>query len=136
MAGNVQFLCKVKGGSFFPLYRDAFNQLLKDCDNEDVVVTIKKVGKRRTDKFNAYYWAAIVTPIRIAVKSMTGDDYSQEEIHGMLKQRFLNHYITNQMTGEMAEISKSTASLSQDDFKDYIEKCKKFGNDFFDLKLI
>ena len=136
MAGKIEFLCKLKGGSFFPLYKDAYNQLLKEYDNEDVIISIKRVGKRRTDKFNAYYFAAIVTPIRIAIKEMTGDTYSQEEVHDMLKQRFLSKTVINMMSGEFCEIPMSTATLQQEDFKEYVMKCQKFAADFFNIRTV
>jgi hypothetical protein len=133
--GKYEFLCKIKGGSIFALYQEAYSKLLKHLDDQEVVIIIKKIGKRRTDKFNAFYWAAIVQPITIAIKEMTGETYSREEVHAMLKQKFLSKSVINSMTGEVLEIPRSTSSLSQDEFKEYVEFCKRFANDFFDIKI-
>lgn len=68
-------------------------------------VEIKKFRKRRSNRANNYYWGVIVK----ILSEETG--FFGDEIHELLKRKFLAYEKPNQITGEIELFARSTTSL-------------------------
>src|SRR5690606_13446660 len=72
----------------------------------------------RTLPQNAYYWGVVVK----ILSGHTG--ISPDEMHELLKYKFLKTFVSDPETGEMIEVSKSTSRLSTKEFTDFIDSIK------------
>lgn len=110
--------------------RDAFFGL-KDGQ---YMVTIKW-WKRRSLGQNAYYHAVVCGLILEGLKDAGYDDIeSTEEVHEVLKRRFLKKAVYHRDTGEvLEEITKSTTKLTTVEFEEYLEKCRRFASEYLGM---
>ena len=79
---------------------------------------LKKASMIRTNAENSYYWGVIVR--------MVSDEMAilPDEAHDFLKSLFLK--IGVEANGKRWEVTKSTASLTVDEFEDYCEKIRQW----------
>lgn len=102
----------------------AHGRQLHELRNTDVEYTIRKRRTQRSLKQNAVYWALHVK----AISEFTG--YEPEEVHELLKARFLPKTITlADQHGEVKEevtIGRSTTKLSATDFQTYLRRVEQF----------
>jgi hypothetical protein len=90
----------------------------KDCE---VVVIIKKRGRRSTQS-NRYYFGVIIAEIRAEFRNR-GIEATQEEMHEALKLKFNPIKTLDENTGELLlEIGGRTSEFNQDEMSEYIEK--------------
>lgn len=77
---------------------------------------------KRTTKANAFYWAGIIEPIRLALLE-AGQPAPAEAIHEVFKRRYLPPR-TVTVLGEEHWLSPTTTTLDQTAFSDFIESIK------------
>ncbi|MDX1545606.1 MAG: hypothetical protein R3247_01380 [Rhodothermales bacterium] len=82
-------------------------------------VRIRLSRPKRTTKANAYYWAAVIQPIRAALLE-AGQVASAEDVHELFKARYLAPRVA-EVFGEAHVLSGSTAELDQTAFFEYVE---------------
>lgn len=82
-------------------------------DGTQVRLTVKR--RVRSLSQNAYMWAAVIPP----VAEYTG--YTEMETHELLKAMFLGREVVT-FAGQEVVRTKSTSSLSTDEFANYLEQ--------------
>jgi hypothetical protein len=95
-------------------------------------------GVKRSNNQNAMMWGFIIPQVKEGLRDVgyEGADTS-EDVHYLLKMRFLKKNIVNHDTGEVIqEIPGSTANLTTNEFSDYIEKIAKFCAEYLGFALI
>ena len=75
--------------------------------NKPVNITVE-AGRKRSDQQNKYYWGVVVELIRLAINEINGENFTAENIHDFLKERFLEGLEIHAATGELLNIRKST----------------------------
>lgn len=89
-------------------------------------VQIVKARKRRSDAQNRYYWGVVIEYLRAYCHDQ-GEDLDAEEVHELLKAKFLRRQINDRVTGRViGQAIRSTASLNTAEFIDYIDRCAVF----------
>ncbi len=94
---------------------------------------IKKVFKKRSLPQNNWYWGVILP--------MIADEMGEEnhdEVHAILRSKFLSKTkVIKGKNGELEEvkITGRTHKLSTHLFSIYVEKCRKFGAEFYGLNI-
>jgi hypothetical protein len=95
-----------------------------DCD---IVLTIKKKGKRSNPQ-NSFYWGVCIPEIRRRLKEL-GNDFDAETVHEYLKGRFNCEKVEIEATGELLEIGQTTTKLTKGEFAEYLDKIIRFASE-------
>ncbi len=99
------------------------NQLLwekyKRTLKNTVEVIVKQPKTLRSLRQNKYYWGVVVEML----SEYTG--YSREEIHEILKSKFLSN--TKEIGDETITYSRSTATLTTKEFEIYLQRIREWG---------
>ena len=97
---------------------------------------MKVCHKKRTNPQNRYYRGVVVEMITIAINEL-GNDFDNETVHEYLKSLFLKKTkeIINKESGEVTiiEYIQSTTKLTTIEFESYIESCKRYAAETFNL---
>jgi hypothetical protein len=90
------------------------------CKSE---INLKELRLRSTQE-NRYYWGVIVKTLSQEL------GYNPEEIHEILKHKFLKEIINlkTKQGIDLIEITKSTTSLTTIDFEDYLSKIREWAS--------
>lgn len=99
--------------------RERMARFIANREGKYVQITLRTQGKPRSLNQNAYYWSVCVQMIA----EETG--HLPEEIHEFLKMKLLPRQSVS-IGGDLFSITKSTASLSTDEFEDYLEHVRAF----------
>lgn len=93
-------------------------KILSDRLQVGDVLRIKKAGKKRTLKQNALYWL-------FCQFCATELGMEAEELHEVLKQRFLSYKKVIEKNNKMFVVQavKSTTKLTKSEFAEYFDKC-------------
>lgn len=105
---------KIENGKLFINNRHQFDSDITNTQNCKVSITIQRIKSRRSFHQNKYYW--IVVGI---IASEVG--YTKDELHEVLKYKFLKKELPNKITGEIETIIRSTTDLSISEFQEYIQ---------------
>lgn len=110
-----------------PLIQDA----IKSLEGKEVVITIEKAKKKRSNQQNAFYWGICLPIVRNCLKE-AGNNFSIKDVHEILKLKFLKEVVlVDENTGECIERVKSTTQLGTADFMYYIAEIQKMCNEWF-----
>ena len=89
---------------------------------------------RRTDRQNAFYWPAIVTPLADYLSAQDYDVTTTQQAHEILKARFLTVDVVHKETGRVVgQRVRSTTELSIEDFATYCDRCSAWLGEFFGI---
>ena len=94
--------------------------------------TIKKKNNRSLPQ-NAYYHGCIVPEIKRGMYEIGYDEISTNQVHELLKAKFLQKEIINKHDGEVIYVPGSTAKLTTIEFNEFIEKCQKFAAEYLGI---
>ena len=111
------FVGSVKEGKLILDLPSSFNRYLITLEGKRVTCEVKRFVKKRTDPQNKFYWAVVVD---ILSKEL---GYEKEEIHLMLRERFLR--IHDERHPDFV-IAKSTTKLNTQEFNEYIEAIQRW----------
>jgi len=112
------FTAKVKGKSLTfnnPSLYSRHMQLFEDGDN--VLVTIKRQSRSRSNRQNAYYWGVVLD----IIAKDTG--HTPEELHEIYKRMFLKKKIIN-YKGKEFPVPGTTTDQDTNEFSEYIERIR------------
>ena len=85
-------------------------------------VTVVKYRVRRSDRQNRYYWPCFVHVFGEFLRDQ-GETVDDDQVHELLKNRFLEVVIANRATGEViGSTARSTTKLSTVEFNDYLDR--------------
>lgn len=88
----------------------------------------------RSNRQNAYYWAAIVSAFAQFLTEQDYDITGPDEAHEFLKARFLAVTVTCRTTGEViGRRVRSTTELDTAQFSEYCERCRAWLAEFFHI---
>ena len=123
----MKFYDTVRNFELKVLTSHAFLECLVSMDGQDVEIDIHKRSKR-SNQMNRLLWA-----YHTILSHHLG--YSKEEIHEIVKMKFLKREIINEKTGEVLEYLKSTAELTKSEFAELIEQYRQWSSQIFDCYL-
>lgn len=106
---------------------------IKSFEGKEVLVTLEKPVKKRSNPQNNFYWGVCIVIIKQALRE-TGNILNENEIHDLLRLKFLKHTILiKEETGEYVERMKSTTELTTTEFMEYILSIQQFASEYFDV---
>lgn len=105
----------------------------KDCD---ITLTVESTGARSNQQ-NAYWWGVVVPHVAQGLQDVSGETWSNEETHMMLKLRFIPmKNIVNKDTGEVIMGGPgSTANLSTFNFANLIDNVLRFAAEYLGVNI-
>jgi hypothetical protein len=131
---KIEIITDVVNGKF-KRNLNRIQQVVKSLEGKEVKVVISQVFKKRSERQNNYYWGVVI-PIMQNTMLDTGNAMDIDDIHLMLRVKFLKQIISiNEETGEVAERVKSTTELSTIEFMDFVSKVRFWAIDFFGVEI-
>lgn len=93
--------------------KEKLDKLINSLEGKEIEITVDKRRKNRTNNQNNWYWACVI--------GIPADHYgyTPDEMHEAYKFMFLR----KEEHGKPMTV-KSTASLSTEEFSDYVETCR------------
>jgi hypothetical protein len=110
----------IEKGELKILGRTRMEAAIKEAKDCDVVVVIKKRGKRSQPQ-NNFYWGVIIQEIRAEFKNR-GIKMDNEEVHEFLKLHFNKQYIHDEHGEVIGEYGGSTATMSKEEMMEYLDR--------------
>ena len=109
--------------------RNALSDTFAQFEGKDVAITIEVAKKKRSGSQNRYYHGVVLPLIQNGLKDATGEHYSHEQVHDLLRHKYLVVDVPFK-DGLFAERVKSSTELSTIEFEDYQANCKVFAAEF------
>lgn len=95
---------------------------------QSIEIVIHKKKKHRSVQQNRYYWLVCTM-----ISEYTG--FSKEEIHAILKSRFLKVEKVNEVSGVIYDYIKSTTELSTVEYEQYMDSVRQFAAEEFGMNV-
>ncbi len=127
------YFSNVEGGA---LTSRGLRQVIASFEGKRVEVTIRLKRNYRSNRANSYYHGVVVDDIatemrRLGWESPSGGPITNEEVHELLKLKFLSTgTLVNPSTGEYETTPGSTTRLTSSEFADYIAAIKQWATVF------
>jgi len=118
----------------FHSYGKLQNQLAV-FEGKEVEVEIRQKKSRRSSPQNRYYWSAVIPALKHAMEAKGFVIKSKDQVHELMKFKFLKGEILNVATGELIETLGSTRNLSRSDFSDYIMQIKAWAATYLECDI-
>lgn len=95
---------------------------------QSIEIIIHQKRKHRSVQQNRYYW--LVASI---LSDRTG--FTKDEIHAILKSKFLKAEKVNENTGAVYDYVKSTTELSTMEYEEYLDSVRQFAAQELDIQI-
>lgn len=113
--------------------RNELSNALTQFEGIDITLSIEKAKKVRTNAENRYYRGVIVPLIKAGLKDATGESYNADQVHDLLKTRYLTHW---EILGDTRiQRIKSTTELSTVEMETYLEQCRGFALEYLGVTI-
>jgi hypothetical protein len=117
----------VKEGKFNFYDEEFFNQYVLSMKDGDVLLSVRREGKNRSDNQNRYYWAVV---IRLIAQELGYEGKSDlERLHVWIQEQV--DHVTIMHDG--AKIASGTSSLSTVEMEDYLSKVRSWASSFLNI---
>lgn len=132
----LRYIGSVVDGQLKIVNRAQFDADLSGFEGSRVIITLRKYRKTRSNKQNAYYFGCVIPYVidGIAAIGTPRSLLSAENVHEMLKAKFLGEDIANE-DGEFIRINRSTADLTTTEFMEYIADIQQFAAEFLHVTI-
>jgi hypothetical protein len=131
---SINCIGELKDGKLHIVHREKFINSLQTCANGKYSLSLEKIYNKRSVNQNAYYWAVVVPLVREGLYEV-GYKLDNADTHEYLKETFLRGQKTNENTGEVKYINRSTASLKTVEFNEYFEKIIQWAAEYLSIKI-
>jgi hypothetical protein len=103
--------------------------------NKGCRVKVVVDGKKRSLEQNSYYYGVVVGILKNCIQDEWGERMTKEDVHEILKTQcnWQEHF--SKQTGESIKVAQSTATLTTVEFEEYLERCRRFAQDFFGVTI-
>ena len=125
---NLNYYSDVKNGKLQKNVSLKIASELKQFEGKRVEIKIQKLKSTRSQQQNRYWWA-IVTILSNEI------GYTKEELHDILKFKFLKKSKVVEGTGEILEYLGSTAKLNKSEFADLTTDLIRWSAETFNVVL-
>jgi len=113
--------------------RNLLIDAIKSFEGQNVIVTIEKAKKKRSNPQNAYYWGILIALTVEAIKNEWGEIWSIQKAHQFLKGKFLFFERVNEITGEIVKTPKSTTENTTTEQENYHTEIRNFLKEWFNV---
>ena len=117
----------------FKRNRNTVLEAIKSFNGSDVVITIDKVKKKRSNNQNAFYWGVLIPLMQQGAKDTWGESWSVDKAHKHLSKLFVFHESVNIKTGLITKTPKPTTELKTTDWEVYVTEIRIYLLENFDI---
>ncbi len=107
-------------------------EFFKHHPNSEIYAKFTKRDKSYSNNALRYYWAEVIMKMQQGLKSL-GYEFDAETTHDFIKQFFPIMYDEIPVQDKTFRVYKSIKDLSNEEFWEYIESCKRFAAENFSL---
>lgn len=129
---KIELTTSIQNG-IFKRNRNIVLDAIKSFNGFDVVLTITKAKKKRSNNQNAYYWGLLIPLTQNAIKSEWGEIWSKEKTHDFYKLHFNYIEKVNENTSEVIKIPKSTTDNTTTQQEEYHAQIREFLKEWFNV---
>jgi len=115
--------------------RELLSDVIKSLEGKDIIITIEKRRKKRSNPQNSYYFGVVIPLMKHGFYNSLGEHVGTDEIHTFLKNRFLFKEIVNENNAEIIKMPQSTTELTTIQFEEYLDKIREFGLEFLNITI-
>jgi hypothetical protein len=117
--------------------RNLILNALKSFEGQEVILTIQKARKSRTNPQNSFYWGVVLQLVQSGLKDATGEFRSVENIHYniLLKMFAPENEIVNIETGECITEKITSSEMTTTQFAEYIMEIQKWSAEFLGISI-
>lgn len=106
---------------------------IKSFEGKEVVITIDRLKKKRSNNQNSYYWGVLIPLTKKAILDTWGEVWSVEKTHSYLKENFCFYEKVNESTGEVIKVPKSTTENTTTEMEVYHLEIRKHLLEWFNV---
>ncbi|HMU69193.1 MAG TPA: hypothetical protein PKC38_04260 [Chitinophagales bacterium] len=130
MAADLTYFAKVdENGVIQGLARKKFAREVKDMfSGKSIEITVRRKKKHRSVQQNRYYWLVVTM-----LSDYTG--FTKDEMHAILRSKFLRAEKVNEDTGVVYEYVKSTTELTTVEYEEYLDDVRRFAAQEFNMNV-
>lgn len=115
----MEFFSTIKEGKLQSNVSQQIKDFLPSLETKRVVIKIEKVKSNRSDQQNKLYWV-----YNSILSKEIG--YDKNELHEIIKYKFLTKEKVDENTGEVYNYVGSTAKLNKSDFADFVSELQRW----------
>jgi hypothetical protein len=117
--------------------RNLILNALETFEGQEVILTIQKARKSRTNPQNRFYWGVVLQLVQSGLKDATGEFRSVENIHYniLLKMFAPENEIVNIETGECITEKITSSEMTTTQFAEYIMEIQKWSAEFLGINI-
>jgi hypothetical protein len=106
---------------------------IKSFENSDVILTLEKPKKKRSNNQNSFYWGVLIPLMQSGAKDLWGEVWSIDKAHKHLSNKFVFHESINEKTGEVTQTPKSTTELTTTGWEVFMTEIRIYLLEDFDI---
>jgi len=131
--GKIKGLIRKSGGKI--VNRDQVAKLFDAIPDGSWLIEVNSSSKR-SNKQNAYYWAAVIAVTRLNMIDMGYNGITADQVHDFFKGKFNSAELVNPETGELiAMVPQSTTGMNKEQFMEYIEKIAQWSAEWLQVSI-
>lgn len=117
--------------------RNLIIEAIRSFEGQQVVITLEKAKKKRSNPQNRFYWGVCLPLIQSGLKEATGEFRTAENIHyKILLPLFApQNEIINKDTGECITEKLTSSELTTTQFCEYILEIQKWAAEFLGITI-
>lgn len=131
---KLQIQTSVNSGRF-KRNRNIVLNAINSFEGKDLLITFEKVGKKRSNNQNAYYWGVLIPILQNCFKENWGEIWSKEKVHDFCKMQFNFIERINESTGEILRVPKSTTENTTTKQEELHSEIRNFIFEWFDVNV-
>jgi hypothetical protein len=131
---KIQIQTSVINGRF-KRNRNIVLEAINSFEGKDLLITFEKVGKKRSNNQNAYYWGVLIPVLQSCIKNSWGEIWSKEKTHDFCKMQFNFIEKINESTGEILRVPKSTTENTTTAQEELHIEIRNFISEWFDVNV-
>lgn len=132
---EITSICEITPeGTLKIIKRREFDLCIQTAPKGRWFMVLTKIYRKRSLNQNAYYHAVCVPLVKDGLFDV-GYKLTNEQTHEYLKETFLRQEITNETTGEVKYINRSTTELKTIEFNEYIYEIISWASEYLNIKI-
>jgi len=131
-----QIISSVENGNL-KRNREQVKQAIGSFEGKQIVITIEKLKKSRSNNQNRYYWGVVIPIVQSGLKDATGEFRSADSIHyGILLPLFApSNEIINTETGQCLNEKIGSSEMTTSQFMDFIVDVQQWSAEFLGVDI-
>jgi hypothetical protein len=131
---KIEIISKVVNGRL-ERNRSLIEKAIASFEGKDIVLTIQRKRKKRSNLQNNFYWGCIIPIVQLAIREHWGEHQSINDVHFFLKQKFNYVEKVNEQSGEVVNLPKSTTLNTTVEQEEYYDKIRAFAKEWFNTDI-